>query len=164
MKKIISIIVILLLICIGGGYYYYYNHLETITEVYLYKYTPPTEQTSTYGNTSYSTPKVEIIKTDYETEGKAIDKELILYDEYLSDARKQFEAEDFDKMETIEAVTKSNAYRVILAEQRYIITFTHNRDYDIQEIMNFIKRDGLESKALKIYLEDNKLSLKVQKL
>ena len=87
MKKIVTIIFIVLLVCAGGGYYYYYNHIEKVTEIYLYKYTPSIEQTSAYGNTSYSSPKVDIIKTNYPTEGKAIDKELILYDEYISDVK-----------------------------------------------------------------------------
>lgn len=164
MKKLIFILAALVVAAIGG-YCYYYYYVDEVTERYLVKIRPPMERESTFG-TTYSDPKVEISKIDfpYEDDSAAVANESKKYKRFYDDLLKKFGEEDFTKDSDFMNQAKLNAYKDMLAEDWLMITISETRNADSDELLETIKKHGIDSDETKEYIDRNKIKVSVYSL
>jgi len=62
--------------------------------------------------------------------------------------------------EKLEHAPKLQALREMLQEQYIVVSFTHHRNYDSQDFLKFLKKNGINWKKMKEYCDQNDLSAK----
>lgn len=159
MKKLyIGISVLVLCACIGVGiWYYYHNYVETVTEYILVKYTPPIEHDG-YTSKEHS----EMAFVSYSDDSTAVKRERVLMADYHNGVLDEYlkmpdtpPSDDQTAVMTWQA--KRNAFEELLAEERILIRLTHVRSLEPKELLQLIKKHGMLSEPVDMFIQDNKI-------
>ncbi len=172
MKKkgiITASIVIAALALAGCGWWYHHNYVEVVTDYYLIRYTPPVEREYSYDYlNTYSDPKTEIEKLqEYENEDVAIRRERDEFEDFknrlieqIEKFGKEVEQKDTrDPNERMKVEAQLQAYRELLAEERFLMTISHIRKFNEEDVLQFIKDYGLNCEEAQKFMKENKIEV-----
>lgn len=177
-KKILITILIVILVgaAIGGYSYYKYNYIDEVTEYYYITYTPPIEKIeytqqiklpalmSAFEQNELTDPEVEVGKLQqYANDSIAINDQTKKYQTLRKEDEKKLEyylslnpkPNDFAKLAEKEAEVE--AFRKFLAQEHYIISFSHHRNYKPEQFFSFIKKNGINWQKMKEFCNKNDL-------
>lgn len=159
-------IIFVIILIVGGVYYYYHNYVQVVTEYYRITYTPAQKISGSFGGYHYSNPKTEIDKLSFPSDSIAIEKEN-------SEAKRSFKAysskfeeilrspEPTDEIERITFSARVEAYKELLTMRYWLIISKHTRNFNAEDIFNFIKQKGFNKKELERYAENNKINVQI---
>lgn len=164
MKKsyLIAIVsAIILIITLGSLYYYFY--IDTVSNYFLVKYTPPQQRESIFGGREYCDPKIEFAKLkDYANDDMAVEAETIEANHSYSWLLEEYEKElrqPKDENPIIQDA-RMNAITSMLEEQRFLIRTTHIRKFSAEEALKMIQEHWADQ-SLEDYAKSNKIEVAI---
>ena len=154
MKKkqyiILLAVVLILALAFCGFKYYTYYYKDVVTDYYGIKYTPPVERgESFFGTVEYSQPQVEFERLpNFVSDSSAIhhrtadilSSRKFLVEEY----KKEMSAVPRTDEEKLDHRAKVQAMKEMFEEQYFLISFSHHRNYDPEDFIRFIKKNGID--------------------
>ena len=161
MKKIIFLVVICAICALGS--WYYLDSQKTVSDIFLYKLTPPLEENTVSGKV-VSKPNFKISQLSYQDFDVAIEKEESAFKKYRKDLFAKFENEKFSEDDDFLKQAKINAYKELLAEEWFIISLSHKKSFDAESVLSIARKKGLLSKEVLEYAKENGIEVKSKRL
>lgn len=164
MKKsvLIALVSAIFLIIAAGGLYYYF-YIDTVTNYYLVKYTPPQPRKSIFGGYEYSNPQIEFLQLeDYSSDKLAVEAETSEAKESYSWLLEEYEKESLQPEDDNSIIqdARMSAITSMLEEERFLIRTTHIRKFSAEEALKMIQKHWAD-KSLEDYAESNKIEIAV---
>lgn len=164
MKKsvLIAIISAVVIIIAAGGLYYYF-YIDTESNYFLVKYTPPQPRESIFGGREYSDPKIELEQLkDYANDDIAVEAETKeakhSYSWLLQEYEKELRQPKDDNPIIQDA--RMNAITSMLEEERFLIRTTHIRKFSAEEALKMLQEHWAD-KSLEDYAKSNKIEVAI---
>lgn len=160
MKK--SVLIAILLIITAGGLYYYF-YIDTVSNYFLVKYTPPQPRESIFGGREYSDPKFEFAQLkDYASDDNALEAETSEAKHTYSWLLKEYEKELRQPKEDNPIIqdARINAITSMLEEERFLIRTTHIRKFSAEEALKMVQEHWAD-KSLEDYAKSNKIEVAI---
>lgn len=164
MKKsvLIAIISAVVIIIAAGGLYYYF-YIDTVSNYFLVKYTPPQPRESIFGGREYSDPKIEFEQLkDYANDDIAVEAETKeakhSYSWLLQEYEKELRQPKDDNPIIQDA--RMNAITSMLEGERFLIRTTHIRKFSAEEALKMLQEHWAD-KSLEDYAKSNKIEVAV---
>lgn len=159
MKKVITSIIITIAIIAGVGAYWYY--LIPVTERYLIKVSTPynrLQHAYLYSKEELSPQiKIENIDLDYSNDEDAIKAQRGHIAELKKTYALMMESEEDDDERIM--ILKSLRYA-----DYYLLSFTHTRNFNVDEFLELLKKNGLYSCKVEDFCKKNKLQYNIYNL
>lgn len=163
MKKNSLFVISIMALFIAAGVLYYYFYINTVSNYFLVKYTPPQPRESIFGEFEYTDSKLEYLQLEnYSSDNMALETEATEAKHSYSWLLKEYEKElrQPNKDNPIIQNARMNAIRSMLEEERFLIRTTHIRKFSAEEALKMIQEHWAD-KSLEDYAKSNKIEVAV---
>lgn len=162
-KSVLIAIISAIVLIIAAGSLYYYFYIDTVSNYFLVKYTPPQPRESVFGGREYSDPKIEFAQLkDYANDDMAVEAETTDAKHSYSWLLQEYEKELRQPKEDHPIIqdARMNAITSMLEEERFLIRTTHIRKFSAEEALNMLQEHWAD-KSLEDYAKSNKIEIKI---
>lgn len=119
-----------------------------------------------YGITTYSDPKFQIENLKhYLSDSLAIEDQKAWAKDAVKFFSKKLESllqeNPESEMDKLKLNAQIEAMQELLAQNYYLISFTHKESFDANEFFNFMEKHGIDSKETNEYIKKNELEVNI---